>query len=104
MVRDFWCMVGNILTSYYPDFRLGQREAIFGDINSKGDSVINTVILISKQFLWRQKFGSKNIDELQFILYMKSELEFLLKTADFKGEKSSFYMVWDKILKHFDLD
>ena len=104
VVRDFWCMVGNILTSYYPDFRLGQREAIFGDINSKGDSVINTVILISKQFLWRQKFGSKNIDELQFILYMKSELEFLLKTADFKGEKSSFYMVWDKILKHFDLD
>ena len=97
-------MVGNMLNSYYPGFRLTQREAIFGDINSKGDSVINTVILLSKQFLWKQKFGSKNINELQFILYMKYELEFLLKTAEFKGEKSSFYMAWDKILKHFDLD
>ena len=103
-VRDFWSMVGNFLNSYYPDFRLGQREAIFGDIDSKGDSVINTVILLSKQFLWRQKFGSKNINELQFILYMKSELEFLVKTAEFKEEKSSFFMAWDKILKHFDLD
>ena len=67
VVRDFWEMVGNILTSYFPNFILGRKEAIFGEIKSRGDSVINTVILLAKQFPWRQKFGSKNIDELQFI-------------------------------------
>ena len=104
VVRDFWKMVGNILTLYFPTFKLGRKEAIFGDINSRGDSVINTVILLSKQFIWRQKFGSKNIDELQFIIYMRSELRFLIKTREFKGDGLPLPEEWVNILQHFNID
>ena len=104
MVRDFWEMVGNILTTYYPSFKLNKKEAIFGDISSKGDSVKNTMILLAKQFLWRQKFRSKNINELQFIIFMKAELGFLVKTMEFKGKGQEFRQEWDKILQHFDVD
>ena len=97
-------MVGNILTSYYPNFKLGQKEAIFGDITSKGDSVTNTMILLAKQFLWRQKFKSKIINEFQFKIYMKAELSFLLKTMEFKEKGLEFRREWVKILQHFELD
>ena len=104
VVRDFWVMVGNTLNIYYPQFKLGRKEAIFGDINSGGDSVINTVLLISKQFIWRQKFGSKSLDELTYILYMKSELNLLLEIINHKNENNqSFYEDWAEILLHFDI-
>ena len=104
VVRDFWKMVGNILTSNFPNFSMGRKEAIFGEIKSRGDSVINTVILLAKQFLWRQKFGSKNIDELQFILYMRCELRFLIKTMESKGKGLPLCGDWDKIFDHFNID
>ena len=103
MVRDFWEMVGNILTSYYPNFKLNQKEAIFGDINSKGDSVINTLILLAKQFLWRQKFGSKKVNELQYIMFMRRELPLLEKLLEFKGN-DSFCQEWVPIFQYFEID
>lgn len=104
MVRDFWTMVGNILTYYFPQFKLGRKEAIFGDVNSKGNSVINTMLLLAKQFLWKQKFGSKNINELQYIIFMRQELKFLHETMEYKGGKLDFCTEWADILKHFEVD
>ena len=97
-------MVGNFLTSYFPDFKLGRKEAIFGDVRTKGNSIINTILLLSKQFLWKQKFGSKNINELQFIIFMKQELKSLLEIMEFKGEKHKFCDEWGEILQHFEID
>ena len=102
-VRDFWTMVENILGAYYPQFKLGKKEAIFGDINTSPDSAINTMLLLAKQFIWRQKFGSKTLDEISFIIYMKNELNFLYQTMDFKGEKNNFLREWDAILEHFEV-
>ena len=92
-------MVENTISMYYPNFRLGRKEAIFGDIYTEGDSLINTMLLLGKQFIWRQKFGSKTLDEISFILYMKYELNFL----DFKGEKDKFCKEWENILSHFEV-
>ena len=103
MVREFWKMVGNFISTYFPNFRLGRKEAIFGDINSKGDSVINTLILLAKQFLWRQKFGSKNLNELQYILYMRRELPLLEKLIESKGN-GFFCKEWVQIFQHFEID
>ena len=102
VVREFWTMVGNILNSYFPQFHLGRKEAIFGDINTKGDSVINTMLVLAKQFLWKQKFGSKNLDELHFIIFMKQELKFLLDKMEYKGEGIKFSNEWAEILQHFE--
>ena len=51
VVREFWTMVGNIISNYFPQFHLGRKEAIFGDYNTRGDSIINTMILLAKQFI-----------------------------------------------------
>ena len=102
-VRDLWTMVGNILNGFYPQFNLGRKEAIFGDIKSEGNSVINTVLLLAKQFLWRQKFGSKNLDELSYIIFMQRELNFLMEKMDFKGGKLKFCIEWANILQYFNV-
>ena len=103
VVREFWEMVGNILKVYFPDFRLGRKEAIFGDSESNGDSVINTMILLGKQFIWTQKFGSKNLNELHYILFMQKELEQLVKIMQFKNQIETFCNDWVQILEHFDV-
>ena len=102
VVREFWTMVGNILNSYFPQFRLGRKEAIFGDIDTKGDSVINTMLILAKKFLWTRKFGSKNLDEIQLIIFMKQELKFLLDKMEYKGEGIRFSTDWAEIIQHFE--
>ena len=103
MVREFWGMVGNILEIYFPNFTLGKKEAIFGDIKSAGDSVINTMLLLAKQFIWREKFGSKNIDEATYISFMRRELGFLQENMNFKGSGIKFRTDWSDILEHFNV-
>ena len=83
-------MVENILKQYFPHFDLGHKEAIFGDTNSKGESVINTMLLSAKQFIWRQTFGTKNLDESQYISYMRNELNLIIEEMNFKGELIRF--------------
>ena len=102
MVRDFWIMVGKILKLFFPNFSLGKKEAVFGEINTKGDSIINTMLLLAKQFIWREKFGSKNIDEANYISFMKRELGFLQENMEFKGNGMKFRTEWNDILKHFN--
>ena len=96
-------MVGNILELYFPNFTFGRKEAIFGDIKSTGDSVINTMLLLAKQFIWKEKFGSKNIDEANYISFMRRELCFLQKNMDFKGNGAKFRTDWFNLLQHFDI-
>ena len=103
VVRDFWKMVGNILEFYYPNFTLGRKEAIFGDIKTKGDSVINTMLLLAKHFIWREKFGSRNIDEVKYISFMRKELGFLQENMDFKGNGIKFRTDWNSILEYFNV-
>ena len=79
------------------------KEAIFGDYTSKGNSVVNTLIMLAKQFIWNQKFGSKSLGELEYILFMRKELSFLKDIAEFKGEFAEFYTDWVEILQHFEM-
>ena len=103
VVREFWNMVGNIITNYFPETNFGRKEAIFGDYNSKGNSITNTLILLAKQFIWTQKFGSKTLGEVEFILFMRKELSFLQEIMKFKGEFAKFYTEWFDILQHFEV-
>ena len=103
MVRDFWDMVGNIIHNYFPQATFGRKEAIFGDQNSKGNPIINTIIILAEQFIWTQKFGSKTLGELEYILFMRKELSFLQDTMKFKGEFVEFHTEWIEILQHFEM-
>ena len=77
------------------------KEAIFGNHKSKGNSVINTVILLTKHFIWTQKFGAKNLNELHYRLYMKKELNLLLNVMQLKHQREKFENDWVHILEHF---
>ena len=104
VVGEFWVMIGNILSFYFPQFKMGRKEAIFGDVNSSSNSIINTLLLLAKQFLWRQKFGAKNLDEIQYIIFMRKELKLLFDIMEFKGKKYDFFNVWNVILEHFEVE
>jgi hypothetical protein len=102
-VREFWDMVGNILTFYYPQFRLGRKEAIFGDVSTCSNSTINTLLSFSKQFIWNQKFSSKRLDEVKYINFIKKELQLLMDVMEFKGKIIEFREQFDSILDHFGI-
>ena len=103
VVNGFWEMVGNVLTNYFPQFQMGRKEAIFGHVNSKPDSVINTILLLGRQFLWKQKFASKILDEVMFINFMRQELNQIINIMQIKGKISEFLKIWDPILDHFEV-
>ena len=103
VVQDFWHMITNILTFHFPGFKLGIKEAIFGDINSNGDSVQNTILLLSRQFIWRQKFTCKSLDEDKFITFIRQELKTLLNVHLYKGKLPIFINDWQAILDHFEV-
>ena len=104
MVGEFWAMLGNILMFYFPRFKLGRKEAIFGDINSSSTSVINTLLILAKQFLWKQKFGAKNLDEVLFINFMRKEIKLLVNIMEYKGRIVQFLKDWSEILDHFEIE
>ena len=104
VVGEFWAMLGNILMFYFPRFKLGRKEAIFGDINSSSTSVINTLLILAKQFLWKQKFGAKNLDEVLFINFMRKEIKLLVNIMEYKGRIVQFLKDWSEILDHFEIE
>ena len=103
VVQDFWVMISNILTFYFPKFKLNKKEAIFGDITTNGDSVINTILFLARQFIYKQKFTSKTLDEVIYINYMKQELKFLHHVHLIKGESVRFMQEWSRIFDHFEV-
>ena len=103
VVQGFWKIIGNMLTQHFQNFNLTIKEAIFGDIGSDGDSIINTILYLARQFIYRQKFTSKTLDEVAYILYMQKELKFLYDVHCFKNEKSKFLIKWARFLDRFDV-
>ena len=103
VVRDFWTRVGDIINIFFPDFNLGQKEAIFGDCKSKGNSALNTILILAKQFIWTQKFGNRNLCALQYKRFMKNELKFMLDTMHYKENIDNFHFEWFEILQYFEI-
>ena len=61
------------------------------------------MIIFSKQFIWTEKFGKKDFNELHYTLFMQKELKLLLEVMQFKGEMQSFITEWAEILQHFEI-
>ena len=106
MVEEFWHMISNLIENFFPDFKLGHKEAIFGESKSLGNSPTNTILVIARYYIWRQKFMGKTLDEVDFILYAKSQLQTIYECQKYKpeGERVLFLLEWDKILDHFDIN
>ena len=103
VVQGFWKMIGNLLTQHFQNFKLDAKEAIFGDIGSDGDSIINTILFLARQFIYKQKFTTKTLDEVSYIIYMQRELKFLYDIHAFKNEQRKFMLEWACIFDRFDV-
>ena len=103
VVRQFWSMVANLLANFYPEFELGRKEALFGDAKTAGDSVLNTILSLARYFIWKQKFTSKKLDEIDFILYIKDHLSLIFNCKKITGKEGQFLKEWEIILEHFQV-
>ena len=101
MVQVFWEMVKNILKLHFLSFKITRKEAIFGDQNTRADSVQNTVLLLSREFIWVQKFTTKKLDNTTFIYFMKNQLKQLVHIALLKNKLADFLKCWDPVLSIF---
>ena len=103
MVQEFWQMIKNCITNFHPNFVLNRKEAIFGDVSSLGDSVINTMLALARYFIYQQKFTSKCLDEVRFMLYARDHLELIHQTKKAKNQGGNFLRDWCEILIHFQV-
>ena len=104
VVREFWNMIANLISNFFPSFSLGRKEALFGDEKSAGDSILNTILILSRGFIWQQKFTSKELDEVNFLNFTRGHLFTISNCQKLKGKESEFWMDWKVILDHFQVD
>lgn len=104
VVHNFWLIVENILKSFYPDFKMTCTEAIFGDVKSVETPVINTLLALARQFIYKQKFTSKSLDEVLYIIYMKDELKLLYNVHQMKDKTAQFVATWSQVFDHFEVE
>ena len=104
VVKGFWETVENILQLHSLGFKITKKEAIFGDNNTRADSVENTVLLLSREFIWIQKFTSKKLDDTIFINFMKDQLKQIVHIAFIKNKSTDILKCWGPILQFFDVD
>ena len=62
------------------------------------------MLILAKEFIWKQKFGAKSLNEISYINFMKKELTFLYDIAEYKDEKFVFFAEWCLILDHFEVE
>ena len=81
------------LDTYLP---LEKLKILFGIHEESPSSVSNFIILIAKQFIWRTKFGSKNLEIALFQKYFYSKL-IDLRNALIYRERLHEFSIWNNI-------
>ena len=104
LIQDFWKNVENILQIFIPTFKLGRKEAIFGDVETMANSVENTVLLLGREFIWVQKFTSKKLENNNFKNFMKKELTQLFAISQIKENTNEILKCWLPILDFLEVD
>ena len=93
-----------VLKTFEPNIILGEKAIIFGDIKNGPEPVVNTVLVLSKMFLWAQKFTSKRLDSAQYINYLKRELKSIFIICKVKELSLLDCKNWTQLLTFFDLE
>ena len=101
VVQQFWQMISNCISNFFPTFVLNRKEAIFGHVGSNGDSPINTILALARYYIYQQKFTTKELDEVRFILFVKDHLEIIYEIKKSKNRQKKFLDEWGDILEYF---
>ena len=60
--------------------------------------------LLARQFIWRPKFTTKNLDKVHYINFMIYELTNLFNTQVYRGKVRQFMHNWQAIFDHFGVE
>ena len=104
IVREFWTVVENILKDLFQDFILTQKEAIFLSSKHDSDTAVHTVLLLSRYYIWRQKFLDKKLDTSAYKNYMKTELWYCFNSIKIKLSGKVIPNDWGPILEYFKVE
>ena len=85
-----------------PTLRLYLR-LYYNHNGSEGDSTFNTILMLSRHFIWKNKFTTKKLDELNFRNFIKDQLELIYYCKIAKEEKNAFLEYWKALLEHFGI-
>ena len=95
-------MISNLISNFYK-FVLGEKEAFFGAENLKGDSPINTLLILARYFIYQQKFTTKHLDEVLFFNYAKTHISMIYQCKIARNQEAKFVDEWKDILEHFQI-
>ena len=101
-VNAFWALIANFLRNFYPHIILGKKEAIFGDASSKRDSVFNTILSLSRAFIWIQKFTSKKLEWNRYQNYLRVELNLVSTLLETRAAPSEVLHCWEPIFLYLN--
>ena len=101
-VKQFWMTVCTFLSNFIPTVVLGQKEALFGDINHKPESMVNTIIALSRLFIWKQKFATKQLDEAEYFKFLERELIMAYTVLNAKQVPENIDIQWALLFDFFE--
>ena len=61
-------------------------------------------MILARGFIWKQKFTSKELDEINFINFAQQHLLTIFLTHKLKGKENEFVDNWKDILEYFQVD
>ena len=104
VVQMFWVIINNFILNFCPRFCLGAKEAIFGDTNSGGDSLVNSILVLARYFIYQQKFTTKTLDEVNFFNFFRAQLTFMLQKVKKKFNERVLANEWSQISELFGVN
>jgi len=104
VVRQFWLKVEGFLSNFSTGIIITKKIAIFGAIFDPVESFVNTVLMWSRHFIWKEKFKSKNLTEISFLNYIKSEVRHLIDILEGMRVPNKIIDYWAQIFQYFSLN
>lgn len=71
-VKEFWSEATLFLNGALGPNQLTKRKVLFGDTTHSGKNIINLFILLGKDFIWKNKFTTRNLSMAHFKRFSKN--------------------------------
>ena len=98
-ITQLWSEIKNWLATLNINFEITEKVVLFGIHSEESTSVLNTIILSVKHFIWITKFGSKNLSLILFQKYFLNKLQ-EKKDAFLESEIVHKFDCWVIIFEH----
>ena len=78
--------------------------AIFGDIFSPADGWKNTLLILTRYFIWKQKFGQKVLSFIAHKNFLTHKLKSISEVLKFKNRENELDRNWSDMLMVFNIE